>query len=161
MKALHIILHCLFAGFILAASAVICCLLAGMRLKCVVSPSMEPDIPVGSLIVTFPVKYDNITIGDDILYRVGNTSVTHRVIGKWNETQRIQTQGIANECPDPAVDYPEILGRVTFCIPGIGKILLGLSGVRGKILLVSAAFLTVSGSVLIGYILRRKDMIKI
>jgi signal peptidase len=90
----------------------------------VLSGSMAPALPVGSQIVTRPVKLEDIKIGDIITFESGEHKVTHRVIaislidGKpW-----FQTKGDANEQPDPNLVSSEVgvMRKVVFRVPYFG-----------------------------------------
>ena len=107
-----------------------------IELKTVVSPSMEPDLPVGSMIVVKPVDYDEITIGDDINYLLSgsNVSVTHRVVKKDDNTKLITTKGLANNTFDSPVDYENVTGKVIFCFKYIGYLLVWISSLKGKVI---------------------------
>lgn len=103
------------------------------------SPSMEPDLPVGSMIVVKPVDYDEITIGDDINYSLNgaNISVTHRVVKKDDSAKRITTKGLANNTYDSPVDYENVIGKVIFCFEYIGFLLVWISSLKGKVITIT------------------------
>lgn len=105
-------------------------------MKAVLTSSMEPEIPVGSLVIINPVPYDDINIGDDITFiRDSNlTLVTHRVIKKDDETQQITTQGIANNSPDKPTSYVNVVGKVELHIKYIGYLVIWTSTLKGKII---------------------------
>ncbi len=105
-------------------------------MKAVMTGSMEPDLPVGSLLIIKPAEYDEIKIGDDITFvRDRNlTLVTHRVIAKDDETQKITTQGIANNSADNPTSYGNVVGKVIFSIPYVGYFVIWTSDLKGKII---------------------------
>lgn len=105
-------------------------------MKAVMTSSMEPELPVGSLVFVQPTAYEEIHIGDDITFvRDQNlTLVTHRVIEKDDKTQFITTQGIANNSADAPVNYQNIVGKVIFHIPYIGHFVIWISTTKGKII---------------------------
>lgn len=109
--------------------------LFGVMFDTVVSPSMEPEIPVGSLVVTVPAEFSGIEIGDDVTYWLGGSKVTHRVIGKDPKTEFLYTQGLANRQPDGAVSARQLAGRVALHVPLVGYGFLLLADVPGKIFL--------------------------
>ncbi|MCL2106639.1 MAG: signal peptidase I [Oscillospiraceae bacterium] len=90
--------------------------------------SMQPEIPQGSLVIIKDVDPDTLEIGDDITYmQNAETSVTHRIIGITEDLggtgQRgFETQGIDNDAPDfelvPAVN---VVGKVVFHAPLLGE----------------------------------------
>ena len=106
------------------------------EMKAVLTGSMEPELPVGSLLVILPVSYEEIQIGDDITcVRDQNlTLVTHRVIEKDDETKSITTQGIANNAPDTPTRYENVVGRVEYHVPYAGYLVIWTSDKKGKII---------------------------
>ena len=106
------------------------------EMKAVLTGSMEPELPVGSLLVILPVSYDDIQIGDDITYvrDMNLTLVTHRVLAKDDESQTITTQGIANNVPDPPSRYDNVVGKVVYHIPYAGYFLVWTSDLKGKVI---------------------------
>lgn len=121
----------------------------GFQFLTVLSGSMEPELPVGSVIVVQPVgSYDSISVGDDVTFYAGTqgTVVTHRVIDKDPETMTVTTQGIANNAADAPIPYENIIGTVQFDIPVIGFFLTSLSTIQGKAItgIVIVAFLALT-----------------
>lgn len=110
----------------------------GVEMKAVMTSSMEPELPVGSLLIIIPTEYEDIHIGDDITFvRDENlTLVTHRVIAKDDAAQKITTQGIANNTADAPTSYQNVVGKVFFHIPYIGYLVILLSTTKGKIIAV-------------------------
>lgn len=77
--------------------------------------SMEPDIPVGSLIIIH--EKDEYSPKDVITYRDdAGRSVTHRVISISGNT--VVTKGDSNNVADEPFDKSQIIGRVQLVIPG-------------------------------------------
>lgn len=111
-------------------------LIFGVEMKAVLTGSMEPELPVGSLLIIAPAEYDEIKVGDDITFvRDKNlTLVTHRVIEKDDETQKITTQGIANNSADKPTSYGNVVGKVAFHIPFAGYFVIWTSDLKGKII---------------------------
>lgn len=107
-----------------------------IEMKAVMTGSMEPEIPVGSLVIIKPVPYEDINTGDDITFvRDSNlTLVTHRVIAKDDETHYITTQGIANNSPDKPTSFANVVGKVVLHIKYIGYLVIWTSTLKGKII---------------------------
>lgn len=105
-------------------------------MKAVLTASMEPELPVGSLLIISPADYKNIQIGDDITFVRDNnlTLVTHRVIEKDDKTQYITTQGIANNSADKPTSYDNVVGKVVFHIPLVGYFAIWTATLKGKII---------------------------
>ena len=121
--------------------------LCGIQFRAVLTSSMEPDLPVGSLIVIVPTAFEDIQVGDDITYvRDKNlTIVTHRVISKDETNHYLTTQGIQNNAPDVPTMYDNVIGVARFHIPVLGNLVIWLDTTWGKII----AFATVAALVLI------------
>lgn len=106
----------------------ICLLLAlpipfGNRPVVVLSGSMKPAYPVGSIIYYKHAEFDNINVGDPITFDIGSSNfATHRVIEKNEEDQTFTTKGDNNPTADQnPVEYGRIVGKATdFAIPYAG-----------------------------------------
>lgn len=104
-------------------------LLVGVRLfdvqvYSVISGSMEPKYPVGSLIYVKSVDPSEIEVGDVITYVLPNdTPSTHRVVGIDEENQHFYTKGDANKIEDGApVHFKNLIGTPVFKIPYLGYV---------------------------------------
>lgn len=123
-----------FAGI---AAVLVLPVLFGCKSMAVVSGSMEPVIPVGSIVVVKEVDTNTLEVGDVISYRMsGNTMVTHRVVSIDAEKQELVTKGDANEVEDAnPVTFSNIVGKKLFHVPLLGylsiyiKTPLGIVGV--------------------------------
>jgi len=84
--------------------------------------SMEPAIPVGSVVVIKLANPENLKIGDIICFQLSQpTSITHRIINI--TSQGFITKGDANEDPDQwTVKKENVIGKAIFTIPYIGYI---------------------------------------
>ena len=86
--------------------------------------SMEPAIPVGSIVVIKPVNPETLKIGDMICFKIESesaTTVTHRIINI--TSQGFITKGDANEDPDQWVVKKEnVIGKVIATIPYLGHL---------------------------------------
>lgn len=136
-KIANILSTLLIALLVIALAAVLISkLVFGVEMKAVLTGSMEPELSVGSLLIIKPTEYEEIKVGDDITYvRDKNlTLVTHRVIKKDDETQKITTQGIANNSPDNPTSFENVVGKVVFHIPFVGYFVIWTSTVKGKII---------------------------
>lgn len=128
--------------------------LLGYEQYVVVSGSMEPAIPVGSLVMAKPVKPAELQVGDVIVFyteRHIDTPVTHRVVENRIDEREVITKGDANAANDiNPVLYENIDGKVARHIPRIG-FMVGLFGtVMGKfsalMIIVAGYLLTLVGS---------------
>ena len=111
--------------------------LFGIEFRAVITGSMTPEIPVGSLVVIVPTKAEDIKVGDDITFiSVGEKIVTHRVIEINHEKNEFITWGIANDksAIDAPNKYENILGVAKLHIPLAGRIFSWFSTAYGKII---------------------------
>ncbi len=111
---------------IVALVVILAILLVGVRLVginsyCVLSGSMEPEYPVGSLIYVKDVLPEEIEVGDVITFALSNeTPATHRVIDIDEESMLFYTKGDANDTEDAPVHFNNLIGRPVFKIPYLG-----------------------------------------
>lgn len=137
---------------ILAAVAIVLIAprLLGCQTMAVLSGSMEPEISVGSIVITKEAEPSLIEVGDIITYRLsGNTMVTHRVIENDTVSGQLILQGDANDTPDASpVAYSNVVGKVALHLPLLGylsiyiKTPLGIAGVCGVfVILILLTFL--------------------
>ena len=128
-----------FGTFLTATTALLALILvgtkfAGFRAFTVMSGSMEPEYPVGSMIYVRPIDYKSLKIGDVISYVADNnkTIVTHRIVAievdkKDSSVLRFRTQGDANNSADAKlVHYKNVLGTPIVTIPYLGYIAHGV-----------------------------------
>lgn len=103
----------------------------GIQTFVVTSGSMEPEIPVGSLVYVEKVKPEDIEVGDSITFFLKNTDVvaTHQVYEVDSQNQLFRTQGINNRDENgnilhdaEPVYYDSLIGRMRYCIPILGNI---------------------------------------
>ena len=132
------------AGFILILFVAVTVLpsslprLFGFQIYHVVSGSMEPNIPVGSLVyVRMPSGPEAIETGDVIAFYgtvEGNAVITHRVVRNDTANQEFTTKGDANAAEDlQPVSYSALLGRVEAHIPVLGSLSAIFTTLIGKI----------------------------
>lgn len=103
----------------------------------VVSESMEPELPVGSLIIVKPLDPHDVKEGDVIAFYSNAEVVSHRVLENNTFENKFVTKGDANEQED-LVDplYSELIGKVEYHIPIMGTLGSYFSTASGKLLLV-------------------------
>ncbi len=103
--------------------------LTGATPMTVLTGSMAPSYPPGTLVVVRPGPADDIAIGDAITYQLRSgepTVVTHRVVGVGydGKGERVfTTQGDANQSPDrEQVRAVQVRGEVWYAVPWIGRL---------------------------------------
>ncbi len=119
--------------------------LFGLQVYSVLSGSMEPEYPVGSLIYVKAVDYKELKVGDPITFLLDkDTVVTHRIIEVLVDeedpnTIRYFTQGDANGIPDAkSVHYKNIIGTPLFIIPYMGYVSNYIQNPPGMYIAISA-----------------------
>ena len=112
---------------------------AGYKPFVVQSGSMEPEIKTGAVAYNNThAKVEDVKVGDVIVFKAGDTYVTHRVI-KINDNKTFTTKGDANETEDVApVKYENFRGETAFTIPYLGQVLKLVQTRTGIFILVSA-----------------------
>lgn len=99
-------------------------LVLGLKPQIVVSGSMEPTIPTGSLLMAKEVSAAEIEVGDVVtLDRPNNGGlVTHRVtsVEQQHTNWEITMRGDANAADDPYPYTVRTAGKIVATIPGVG-----------------------------------------
>ncbi len=113
----------------LVAVAVLVPRLVGGEPYVVLTRSMSPAMPAGTLVVVRPVEPDGIAVGDVITYQLVSGQpqvVTHRVVARGiaPDGQPIfRTRGDANEAADVAWVHPaQIKGARWYAVPHLGRV---------------------------------------
>ena len=157
-----------FLNFILLCLALAAPRLAGIKTFVVISGSMEPAIPVGSMVYSKEADPKTLETGDVIVFYSSNAPqggtgagevipVTHRVVLNDTIAGEITTKGDANEQNDISkVTYLNVEGKVIFHIPQLGYLAAPLSSMTGKIAL---ALIILAGYILteVGSSLRKRS----
>ncbi len=134
--------------------------LAGATPYTVLTGSMRPDYPPGTLVVVKPIDTAELRRGDVATYQIasGKPAVaTHRITGIGVNLKGERTftfQGDANDAPDPDPVLPvQVKGRVWYSVPYLGHLNNALNGSQRQVavwvvaglLIGYAAFMFVSG----------------
>jgi len=95
-------------------------LLGDTLYEVVYTGSMEPTIPVGSVVGIKKVNLESLSVGDVICFKLSQpTSITHRIINITDDG--FVTKGDANENPDQWIVKKEnVIGKIMFTIPYLG-----------------------------------------
>ena len=133
------------AGTVIMALVVAACLglvipkIAGYEGYVVVSGSMEPAIPVGSIVFSKETDPSTLQTGDVIVFvdeSRGTTPITHRVVSNDTAAGSIVTKGDANSREDlNPVTYSNVIGKVEMHIPGAGAYAALITTALGKVIL--------------------------
>ena len=116
------------------AAVILVPVLMGYKEMAVLSGSMEPTIPVGSIVYVKPLDDASLLEPGDICTYVladGKTMVTHRVISVDPESQTLVTQGDANSSPDGAISFDQVYGKTQFHLPYLGYITINAKTPKG------------------------------
>ena len=110
--------------------------LLGFEAYAIISGSMEPQIPVGSLVYAKAMAPEEVEAGDVIVFyggRAGEAVTTHRVVENRNADREFITRGDANAGDDmEARPYESLIGRVEHILPHFGRLSLMMSMASGK-----------------------------
>ena len=133
-------LVCRILGTVILLAVLAVCLplsvpkLLGYQVYDVVSGSMDPAIPVHSIVFVQEAEPEDIQPGEVVAYQSGDSVVIHRLVENHVVEGEIVTKGDANAEPDPLrVDYASVLGTVTAHIPFIGIYAGALNTLPGKL----------------------------
>ena len=108
----------------------------GMQTYAIISGSMEPAYPTGSLVYARPATADMLAAGDVIAFWRGEDVVVHRVEENVAVEKELVTKGDANgEVDLRPVPYADVLGKVAFSVPFVGYLTMALGDTSGKLLL--------------------------
>lgn len=108
----------------------------------VLTGSMRPTMPPGTMVVVRPKPVDEIRVGDVVTYQLHSGEpavVTHRVVavgidGAGHRTFR--TQGDANDAPDAAwVRAVQVKGVRWYAVPHLGRVSNLLNGAERRAVL--------------------------
>ncbi|MFC4224502.1 signal peptidase I [Lysinibacter cavernae] len=120
----------LVAGATIAIPAII-----GATPLAVLTSSMEPTYPPGTLVVVRPTPADEIRVGDVITFQLKSGQqavVTHRVVENAVNSSGehvFQTQGDHNPSPDvQPVREVQLKGKLIYAVPALGWVQNALNG---------------------------------
>mgnify|MGYP004622617431 FL=1 len=129
----------IFGTVILLAVLAVCLPLSvpkllGYQVYDVVSGSMDPAIPVHSVVLVQTAAPEDIQPREIVAYRSGSSVVIHRLVENHIVEGELVTKGDANAEPDPLkVGYADVLGTVTAHLPFIGIYAGALNTLPGKL----------------------------
>ena len=113
----------------------------GYEIYTVISGSMEPAVPTGSLVYIKYVEPKEIVEGDVIAFYgsgADGSIITHRVVSNSAAMGNFITKGDANSDNDMnPIPYANYIGKVQLSVPKLGGIFQTITGTNGKIAAVS------------------------
>ena len=136
--AMYVLLRAVLVSLLLS---VIIMMMFGYKFMIVVSGSMTPSIPVGSLVIVQPCDYDDLREGDVVTMQKGGYYLTHRVyrwaVGKdaggnyiWAYEGDADymvngywvTKGDASDTLDGRLQEHQVVGTVLWCCEAVGYV---------------------------------------
>ena len=155
MKILNIIYNIVAITIILVFLFTAGVAVSGTKVFAVATPSMEAEIPEGSLV--FVRESEEYTEGDVITAKLlgdNDNTFTHRIVSVDTENDLVYTKGDSNLSPDRLpTAMSDIIGKVVFSVPYLG--LLALNFNSTTVILVLAAVLLVL--MLVRFVLHKKS----
>ena len=117
----------------------------GYNTFAVISGSMEPNIPVGSLVYVEEAKFEDIAENDVITFKLSSSEiVTHRVTKVNHQNQSLTTKGDANETDDgEPIAYKNVVGKVKYTIPYLGYLSLYIKTPLGIAVICGVVFIII------------------
>ena len=137
---------CNILGTLILFSVILLCIpvtlpkLFGYQIYDVVSGSMEPEIPVDSVVYVKETLPEEIKGGDVAAFRSSGSVIIHRIVEKRIVEGQFITKGDANTQVDiEKIPYDAMIGVVTFHIPFLGVVMTVLTSNVGKAYLICYA----------------------
>jgi signal peptidase len=150
---------------VVLAAAVVVPRLAGATPYTVLTGSMRPGHPPGTLVVVKPVDAEALAVGDIVTYQLESGEaavVTHRIVAIGSQLDGdlvLTTQGDANDVPDKEPVKPvQVRGRLWYSVPYLGYVNSALSGKQRQIavLVVSTGLVGYAAFMFVGAIRDRR-----
>ncbi|MFY0408469.1 signal peptidase I [Solicola sp. PLA-1-18] len=123
-------------------AAVVVPRVAGATPYTILTGSMRPQMPPGTLVVVRPIATDDVQVGTVVTYQLESgrdTVVTHRVVGVSVDGRgrtTFTTQGDANDVADAEPVRPvQVRGAVWYDVPHLGRVSTLISGDQHVVLL--------------------------
>ena len=115
--------------------------LIGYQIYHITSGSMEPEIPIGSVIFAKEIDPVELQPRDVVVFYGGQgaeATVTHRVVENQREDRKLITKGDANAGNDVLpVSYQNVVGRMELSIPKLGFAVPMFASTSGKLSLLA------------------------
>lgn len=163
-KILKTITGGLVAVVSLVAFLVVGVRLVGLQVFAVLSSSMEPDYPTGSLVYVKEVDPAELEVGDVITFLLSHeTTATHRIIEILPDendpgTLWFRTKGDANEVEDTnPVQDANVVGTPVFVIPHLGYVIDFIQKPPGLYLAISVGLILAILVFMVDYITNDKN----
>lgn len=159
-QAVSFLLLC--ASALAALVLIIVPLLTGSQTYSVLTSSMAPSYPPGTLLVVTPTDFDSLQAGDIVTYQLESGRpevITHRIIGfsaGQDGERMLITQGDNNDVADEnPVRELQVRGTVSYAVPYVGFLANALGQTDRTGLITALAFVLIG----IGIITMMRDAI--
>ena len=164
-KTLKIVSTSLMTVVIILALLLVGVKLVGIEVLTILSPSMEPKYPTGSLIYLVDVdKPSDLEVGDVITFKIADsTTATHRIkeiIPDESDPSvlRYRTKGDNNDTYDgKLVEFSDVQGKAVFCIPLLGYLAMYIQTRVGSIVAIAVSLTVVMFVMVVDIITGDKD----
>lgn len=104
----------------------------GIEIYGILTGSMDPACPTGSLVYVKSVNPESLQEKDIVTFQKGNLVITHRVVKNDVQKEELITKGDANNANDiQPVAYKQIKGKVALTVPLPGYLALRLNSAAG------------------------------
>ena len=104
----------------------------GIEIYGILTGSMDPACPTGSLVYVMSVNPESLQEKDIVTFQKGNLVITHRVVKNDVQKEELITKGDANNANDiQPVAYKQIKGKVALTVPLLGYLALRLNSAAG------------------------------
>lgn len=114
------LLALLFLALLLALTALVPPVL-GLTPYAVTSDSMSPTLRRGDLVFARPAGWDELEVGNVIVFQINGAVLTHRIYEMDREAGVLRTRADASPFLDPyQVEAGQILGRAVYKVPLLG-----------------------------------------
>jgi signal peptidase len=130
----------IFAAAAVLAGAVLVPRLVGATPYTVLTGSMRPSLPPGTLVVVKPQPVDGLRVGDVVTYQLESGKpqvVTHRIVKIGTDLtgkRSFTTRGDANDVADAKPVRPEqIRGELLYAVPKVGYVSNLITGSRRQL----------------------------
>lgn len=138
-KALKITSNSLVILVVILAVLLVGVKFVGVEVLTILSPSMEPKYPTGSVIYIVPVDPAELKVKDVITFKLTDSmTATHRIIELIPDENdpdviRFRTKGDNNDTPDGSlVEFQDIVGKPVLCIPLLGYLAMNIQSPPGN-----------------------------
>ncbi|MBY6676669.1 signal peptidase I [Rhodococcus sp. BP-332] len=147
----------LFGALAILAATVVVPRIAGAVPYTILTSSMEPTYPPGTLIVVREVRPTDLGIGVPVTYQLESGRpevVTHRIVSVLESADggtRYITRGDNNNADDAPIEFGQIRGAVWYSVPFLGHVNTWINGEQRRIsVLVISGFLFLYAVVMFG-----------